>query len=111
MPSSPTPPWRERMKSPVHDVLVGLGARYDSSSGHDLPTDFGDALEEHGFARRTAAIADRSLLSKIELRGSDRAKFLHNLCTNDIKGLAPGRGCEAYFANIQGKILAYVRVW
>ncbi len=47
----------------------------------------------------------------IELGGADRAKFLHNFCTNDIKGLPTGNGCEAFITSIQGKILGHVFVY
>lgn len=46
-----------------------------------------------------------------EVSGTDRAAFLHNLCTNDIRKLTPGAGCEAFFTNVQGKILAFVNVY
>lgn len=49
-------------------------------------------------------IEDRTL---IEVRGADRSTFLHNLCTNDIKALEPGQGCEAFFTNVQGKTLCH----
>ncbi|MFN0055312.1 MAG: YgfZ/GcvT domain-containing protein [Planctomycetales bacterium] len=47
----------------------------------------------------------------VELTGRDRAKFLHNFCTNDIRNLAPGRACEAFLTSVQGKILAFVSVY
>lgn len=52
--------------------------------------------------------SDRTL---IELTGGDRAKFLHNLCTADIKSLQSGQGTEAFLCNVQGKILAHVFVF
>ena len=48
--------------------------------------------------------------TQIELAGNDRAKFLHNFCTNDIRGLAAGAGCEAFVTSVQGKVLAHVFV-
>ena len=51
---------------------------------------------------------DRSDRVRIEVAGPDRAKFLHNLVTNDIKRLTPGQGCEAFVTTPQGKTLAYV---
>ncbi|MBX3443381.1 MAG: hypothetical protein KF774_13330 [Planctomyces sp.] len=48
---------------------------------------------------------------QLTLRGRDRAAFLHNFCTNDIKGLAPGRGCEAFLTNIKGRILGHIAVF
>ena len=48
---------------------------------------------------------------QIELTGADRAKFLHNFCTNDIKKLQPGQGCEAFVTNIKGKIVGHIFVF
>ncbi len=45
--------------------------------------------------------------TQIRLTGADRAKFLHNFCTNDIKALTPGQGCEAFLTNIKGRILGH----
>jgi len=58
------------------------------------------ATEAAGCARQ----ADATL---IEISGSDRASFLHNLCTNNITGLAPGEGCELFFTDVQGKTIGY----
>ena len=55
-------------------------------------------------------IADRSDRVRIEIRGPDRAKFLHNLTTNEIKRLGAGRGCEAFVTNPQGKTIGYLIV-
>ena len=51
---------------------------------------------------------DRSSRVRLEVRGPDRARFLHNLTTNEVKRLAPGRGCEAFVTSPQGKALAFV---
>lgn len=51
---------------------------------------------------------DRSRRVRIEIGGPDRAKFLHNLVTNEVKKLAEGRGCEAFVTTPQGKTLSYV---
>lgn len=48
--------------------------------------------------------------STVEVAGRDRASFLHNLCTNDVRGLAPGAGCEAFFTDVKGKIVAHAFV-
>ena len=46
----------------------------------------------------------------IELSGDDRAAFLHNLCTNDIKKLSPGEGCEAFLTDVKGKTIGHAIV-
>lgn len=75
------------------------------------PADFGDPRAEYAAARTSAALFDLSDRAEIELTGKDRAKFLHNFCTNDILGLSPGSGCEAFLTNVQGRVLAHVFVF
>lgn len=47
----------------------------------------------------------------IEVRGNDRAQFLHSFCTNDVKKLAPGEGCEAFITNHQGKTIGHAFIF
>ncbi len=49
--------------------------------------------------------------TQIEVSGNDSATFLHNLCTNNVRDLLPGQGCEAFFPNVQGKILGHALVF
>jgi folate-binding protein YgfZ len=56
-------------------------------------------------------VYDLSDRTQIELTGADRAKFLHGFCTNDIKGLQPGQGCEAFLTNIKGRVLGHIFVF
>jgi folate-binding protein YgfZ len=44
---------------------------------------------------------------RLRIEGPDRAKFLNNLATNDIKALRAGRGCETFITSPQGKAIAY----
>lgn len=46
-------------------------------------------------------------LVRIRLTGADRVTFLHNFCTNDVKGLSAGQACEAFFVNVKARILAH----
>jgi folate-binding protein YgfZ len=55
-------------------------------------------------------VADRSGRGRIWILGSDRARFLHNLTTNDVKRLAPGQGCEAFITSLQGRTLGFVTI-
>ena len=74
-------------------------------------SDFGDPDAEYRAARSGAALFDLVDWTQIDLAGRDRAKFLHNFCTNDIRALAVGTGCEAFITNVQGKVLAHVFVY
>ncbi|MFN0199033.1 MAG: YgfZ/GcvT domain-containing protein [Planctomycetaceae bacterium] len=49
--------------------------------------------------------------SQIEITGNDRAKFLHNFCTQEIKNLAPGKSCEAFITSVKGRILGHIFVF
>src|SRR5580704_3540637 len=73
-----------------------------------LPLHFGNPREEYAAALSGAALIDWSDHGVIELTGSDRVKFLHSFCTNDVKRLAAGQGCEAFITNVKGRILGHV---
>jgi len=48
--------------------------------------------------------------STVTMTGEDRQSFLHNMCTNDIRGLPVGDRCEAFCTDVQGKIVAPIFV-
>lgn len=49
--------------------------------------------------------------SQIELTGKERQSFLNGFCTNDVKKLAPGEGCEAFLSNIKGRVIGHIHVF
>jgi len=51
------------------------------------------------------ALVDRSYRALLEVTGADRATWLHNLTTNQVKNLGCGEGNYAFVLNIQGRIL------
>jgi folate-binding protein YgfZ len=53
-------------------------------------------------------VFDTSHHGKVELTGKDAQRFLHNLSSNDILNLAPGRGCEAFLLTLKAKVVAYL---
>ncbi|HEX3871858.1 MAG TPA: glycine cleavage T C-terminal barrel domain-containing protein [Pirellulales bacterium] len=60
---------------------------------------------------QTGGLVDVSDRTQIELTGADRAAFLHNLTTNDLRKLPSGRGCEAFFLDARGHILALAPIF
>ena len=42
---------------------------------------------------------------RLRFEGRDAASFLHALVTNDVEGLAPGRGCYAAWLTPQGRMI------
>jgi folate-binding protein YgfZ len=66
-----------------------------------------DEREQYKALIESSGLADYGARTLIELTGQDRVVFLHNLCTNDIKELGVGSGCELFLTDVKGKILAY----
>ena len=48
-------------------------------------------------------LVDMSSRALVAVAGADRASFLHNLCTNEIRKLADGSGAEAFFLDARGR--------
>lgn len=67
-----------------------------------------EALQrEYEAATAGAAMVRLRDWSTVRVAGKDRAAFLHNMCTNDVKRLATGEGCEAFFTDVKGKVVAH----
>src|SRR2546423_7701217 len=54
--------------------------------------------------RKSAAVLDLQGRGLIYARGRDRARFLHNMTSNEVKKMTPGQGCYAFLLNPQGRI-------
>ncbi len=67
-------------------------------------------MDSYRAACEGAALFDLSARGKIELAGPEARLFLHNLCTNDVKNLAPGAGCEAFLCTAKARVVAHVLV-
>jgi folate-binding protein YgfZ len=60
--------------------------------------------------RRGAGWIQLDRLSLIRVGGPNRSKFLHNLLSNDINGLAEGQSRLAALMNLKGQQVAWMRV-
>jgi len=91
--------------------LMAHGAQFGSDVHDATPRDFGDFEVEYRALVESAAVVDLSDRTQIELTGDDRASFLHNMCTNEIRKLAVGAGCEAFLTDARGHVLGLVNVF
>jgi folate-binding protein YgfZ len=98
-------------RSPLHDATARAGAAFGEEAGWTMPLHYGDPAAEYRLAREGAALFDLSHRGKVELTGPEAAVFLHNLLTNDIKGLPYSHGCESFLCNVQARVLAYALVY
>lgn len=65
---------------------------------------------EHRAVREAAGLFGLPFRSMFTAKGADRARFLHNMVTNDVKGLAPGHGAYAMMLDVRGHILADLNI-
>jgi folate-binding protein YgfZ len=93
-------------KSPFETALLQRGAVLGALGDVSVALHFGDAARETRALREDAGLVDLSWRGVIEMTGRDRVRFLHGMCTNDIKKLQPGQGCMAAIVNRQGKMVA-----
>jgi len=98
-------------KSPLDDVHKQSGAQMREENGHLLPASYGDIAEEYAAVRvGGCGLIDFSVRGRIEVSGTEAVQFLNGLITNDVKALAENAWMRAAFPNVQGRLIAEVRV-
>ena len=97
--------------SPLDEVHRLSGAIMTTREGWSMPSSYGDVLLEYASVReRGAGLIDLSSRGRLLVTGSEAVQFLNGLITNDMKTLAENRWMPAAFPNVQGRLLASVRV-
>src|SRR3974390_902652 len=79
-------------------------------AGNDM-RDFGDLIGELHNARASTVIVPLIDLGMIAVVGEDSASFLHNILTNDIKGLGKDGACLGGLCSPKGRLLATMLIW
>jgi folate-binding protein YgfZ len=92
----------------LHTAQQAAGAMFATRGNLLLAEHFGDPAAEYEALATAAGLVDLSERTRIELTGEDRAKFLHNLCTNEVRKLPPGAGSEAFLCDARGHVLFHV---
>ncbi|MDQ2855742.1 MAG: aminomethyltransferase family protein [Acidobacteriota bacterium] len=97
--------------SPLDEVHRQSGATMIERNGWSVPSSYGDVLFEYAAVReRGAGLIDLSSRGRLVVSGSEAVQFLNGLITNDMKTLAENHWMPAAFPNVQGRLLASVRV-
>lgn len=92
------------MKQDWKDFLAQQGIRGDF-------LDRGDIAGELASAQSATIIAPLADLGLIRVSGEEAAPFLHNLLTNDVKGLPADGVRRSGFCNVKGRLLASFLMW
>lgn len=98
-------------RSPLEAGHERLGATMSERDGWSVPESYGDVLLEYAAVReRGCGIIDLSSRGRILVSGTEAVQFLNGLITNDMKTLAVNSWMPAAFPNVQGRLIASVRV-
>jgi folate-binding protein YgfZ len=73
--------------------------------GSPVDLSYGAPFDEYSALVSGCGVADLGERTQLEVLGKDRALFLHNLCTQEIRRRKSREGCEAFFLDVQGRIL------
>jgi glycine cleavage system T protein len=85
-------------------------AEFVDEDGWLLPKNFGAPSDEYAAVRSAAGLLDLSYYGVVRLTGPDRVSFLQGMVSNDVKKLTSGSGAYAAILDVNGKILADLRV-
>jgi len=99
------------MKLPLDQLHRSVGAVMIDRDGWSVPDSYGDELFEYAAVReRGAGLFDLSSRGRLLISGSEAVAFLNGLITNDMKTLELNHWMAAVFPNVQGRLIASVRV-
>jgi folate-binding protein YgfZ len=79
--------------------------------GADATLHFGDPVAELAALRESCGAFHLPWRAKIAVTGKDRARWLHNMVTNNVRDLALNRGNYNFVLNAQGRILGDMYIY
>jgi len=79
------------LHGPIHDLHVGLGAKFAAFGGWEMPVSYAGTVGEHQAVRGTVGLFDVSHLGKATVRGPGAAAFVNSALTNDLGRIRPGK--------------------
>jgi len=94
------------MKSPFARQEKEAGARFVERFGVEVPDEYGDPGAEYQAVRMGAGLVDLSFRGVLELRGSERLRWLNGRITNDVKALKSGAGMLAAVLTAKGHLVS-----
>ncbi|MDQ3474580.1 MAG: aminomethyltransferase family protein [Acidobacteriota bacterium] len=95
----------------LHEIHRASGALMSEHNGWSVPASYGDELFEYAAVRESGnGLLDLSSRGRLLVKGSEAVAFLNGLITNDMKTLAENQWMPAVFPNVQGRLVASVRV-
>ncbi|UCG30918.1 MAG: glycine cleavage system aminomethyltransferase GcvT [candidate division WOR-3 bacterium] len=78
-------------KTPFYDKIIQNKGRIVEFADFLMPMQFEGIIPEHNAVRNSVGVFDVSHMGEVEIRGSDRVKFVNYVTTNDASKLAPNQ--------------------
>jgi aminomethyltransferase len=94
-----------RVKTPLYEAHVALGARRAPVAGWDMPIQYAGILAEHEHTRRATSVFDICHMGEFELRGPTALADLERLLTMPVATLAVGQCRYGYLLREDGHVL------
>ncbi len=104
----------EPLRSPLHDLHGGLGAKFAEFGGWLMPVEYSGAVKEHNAVRSGVGVFDVSHLGKAVVRGPAAAAYVNQCLTNDLGRIVPGEAqytlcCDDDDGGVVDDLIVYVR--
>jgi len=93
------------LKTPLHSIHVGMGARMVEFAGWEMPVQFTGIVEEHHHTRTACSVFDVSHMGRLRIMGGDAEPFLNRICTRNLAGAEAGRSFYSHVCREDGGIL------
>ncbi|MGC8595141.1 MAG: aminomethyltransferase family protein [Candidatus Kryptoniota bacterium] len=93
------------MNARLTELHKSMGAQMEEFGGFVLPSVYSSIENEYSMARRSAVFFDLSHFGRLRLKGKDSADLLNRLVTNDLRGMRPGMGKQAFFTTEKGRVI------
>ena len=97
--------YSRRMKTPLFEAHVALGARMAPFAGWDMPIQYAGILAEHEHTRRATSVFDICHMGEFELRGPTALADLEKILTMPVAPLASGQCRYGYLLRDDGHVL------
>lgn len=97
-------------ESPLTAAHRERGASLRPFKGALVPDAFGELAAEVTAAREGAAVVDLAWLAHVRVTGRHRQRFVHAMCTCQVKALTPGDGNFGMVLEGKGKLIAQFHV-
>ena len=95
----------ELKKTPLYQTFVNSGAKIVEFGGWAMPVQFSSIKEEHNAVRTEIGLFDVSHMGEILIKGSDAAKLVQYLLSNDTENLTTDKAQYTALCNENGGII------